>query len=198
MNTSPAMIAGLILAVFVFAFIKTVIEILSHRMQQRSSKMDLITRFSTVIGVKDEYCAWDRELRKMERKMLQLINWERESHPIESRNSPPLKWDDHVAEAARGHSIDMISRDFVGHVNPDGDDPVARLMKSGVPFSLAAENVARGYPTMDDVITDFMDEPPFQENHRGNILNRAFTHVGIGIVSDEDGSLVVTQDFLCR
>jgi len=41
----------------------------------------------------------------------------------------------------------------------------------------------------------FMNEPKFQHNHRGNILNPSYTHVGIGIVTGPDGSLYITQDF---
>lgn len=40
-----------------------------------------------------------------------------------------------------------------------------------------------------------MNEPKFQHNHRGNILNPNYTHVGIGIVKAPDGYLYITQDF---
>ncbi len=41
----------------------------------------------------------------------------------------------------------------------------------------------------------FMDEPRFQTNHRGAILNSQFTHVGIGIVRAPNGELYITQEF---
>jgi hypothetical protein len=41
----------------------------------------------------------------------------------------------------------------------------------------------------------FMSEPKFQQNHRGNILNTSYTHVGVGIARGPDGSLYITQDF---
>jgi uncharacterized protein YkwD len=44
--------------------------------------------------------------------------------------------------------------------------------------------------------TLFMNEPKFERNHRGNILNPNYTHVGIGIARGPDGSLYITQEFV--
>jgi len=46
-----------------------------------------------------------------------------------------------------------------------------------------------------DAEESFMDEPRFQNNHRGNILDPKYTDVGIGIVQAPDGNLYITQDF---
>ena len=40
-----------------------------------------------------------------------------------------------------------------------------------------------------------MDEPKFEHNHRSNILDKGFTHVGVGIVKGPDGLLYVTEEF---
>ncbi|MCZ7586384.1 MAG: CAP domain-containing protein [Deltaproteobacteria bacterium] len=84
------------------------------------------------------------------------------------------------------------------HVNPDGKDPFDRMEDAGIAFVAAAENIAMGTDGAFDVgdFEDlFMDEPECAQNHRGNILNRDLTHVGIGVHHCGDGNLYVTQDF---
>jgi hypothetical protein len=41
-----------------------------------------------------------------------------------------------------------------------------------------------------------MDEPRFQENHRGNVLTPKYSDVGTGIVQAPNGSYYITQDFV--
>jgi uncharacterized protein YkwD len=41
-----------------------------------------------------------------------------------------------------------------------------------------------------------MSEAKFQENHRGNIVNKTFTSVGIGIAVGPDGALYITEEFV--
>ena len=50
-------------------------------------------------------------------------------------------------------------------------------------------------PTIEQIENMIMREPPFQANHRGNVLNRRFTQVGIGI-AQAGPQLYVTEDFL--
>jgi uncharacterized protein YkwD len=40
-----------------------------------------------------------------------------------------------------------------------------------------------------------MNEPRFQPNHRANILNPDYTHVGVGIAKGADGMFYITQEF---
>jgi uncharacterized protein YkwD len=41
-----------------------------------------------------------------------------------------------------------------------------------------------------------MNEPPLSHNHRANILNPDFTHVGVGILRGPDGMFYITQEFV--
>ena len=137
------------------------------------------------------------EIYGMERKMLDLINRERASHRLESLFARPLKWDEVAASVARTHSTDMARRGYIAHINPEGIDPAGRLQIGGVNFTMAGENVAKGFANPEAAMKAFMDEPRFQQNHRANILNRRFTYVGVGIVRDK-GGLSITQNFIRR
>jgi len=137
--------------------------------------------------------------------MVELINEDRRQYPEESGHAQPLRWHEQVAEVARQHSLDMSRREFMAHVNPDGQTPFDRLRVARILFLCAGENVALMTAeggmasiraSLEHIQCGFMNEPPNQQNHRGNILNPAFTHVGIGIAYDGPGRLVVTQDFV--
>jgi uncharacterized protein YkwD len=137
-------------------------------------------------------------VRQLEMRMAGLINLERKRNAAESQFAGPLQWDEDVAQVARSHSLAMLQGGFCGHINSEGEDHAARLLKAGINFTMSAENVAKGFETIEDTMAAFMAEEPRQHNHRGNILNSRLTHVGMGIAQDHDGRLVVTQDFLQR
>jgi len=137
--------------------------------------------------------------------MMELINEDRRQHPEESRHARPLRWHEQVAEVAKRHSLDMLCREFMAHVNPDGQTPFDRLRTARILFLCAGENVAimtaQGgmasiRTSLEQIQRGFMSESPNQQNHRGDILNPAFTHIGIGIAYDGPGRLAVTQDFI--
>ncbi len=133
-------------------------------------------------------------------RMVQLINHDRYQHPAESDCAPVLAWDATLAAIAQTHSKDMCDRGFFNHVNPDGKDPFDRLDENGVEWVAAGENIgqASGY-SLDEALqvieASFMDEPECQQNHRGIILGRNFTHVGVGVYECGDGYVYVTQDY---
>jgi uncharacterized protein YkwD len=136
----------------------------------------------------------------LEQRMWELINQEREnpSHLSETRGrARPLKWDEKLAGLARAHSRDMVERGYVSHFSPDGSFSALRVSQAGIAYLCAGENIAK----FRDVIraqAAFMNEPPFGHNHRANILDPDFTHVGIGIVRGPDGMFYITQEFIQR
>jgi hypothetical protein len=129
--------------------------------------------------------------------MATLINDDREANPEESDCAPAIKWDEDLAQVAYQHSKEMCDTGVFDHV-VNGKDPFDRMDAAGIDYVAAGENIAMGtdgYYTVDDFEVSFMDEPECQLNHRGNILSRDFTHVGIGVHHCSDGNVYVTQDF---
>lgn len=129
--------------------------------------------------------------------MWRLINSDRSdsSHVEETRGrAHPLLWDSRLAAVARQHSEEMAEKGFFSHQGMDGSLPYIRVMRAGIHFRATGENIAK-YPDVAQAEAAFMDEPKFQENHRGNILNPTYTHVGVGIARSPDGLLYITQEF---
>jgi uncharacterized protein YkwD len=107
----------------------------------------------------------------------------------------PLNWNERLAAVARAHSLNMLKQHSFSHTDPDGTTFSVRIKRAGIPWQSSGENIAI-YDTVERAESAFMNEPHFQENHRGNILNASYTDVGIGVVQGPDGSLYITQDFI--
>lgn len=130
--------------------------------------------------------AGDVSLRQLEEDLADLVNRVRETHGL-----PPLQGHPMLTHLAREHSRAMREAGEVGHEDPEtGWLFHDRARAAGLPASSFGENVAR-----DRSITSahlfLLDSP----GHQANILSEDFTHLGIGIVTAENGSLYVTQDF---
>jgi uncharacterized protein YkwD len=106
-----------------------------------------------------------------EQEVVRLVNLER---GIE--NLHPLIWDNALATAARGHSIDMSQQNYFSHTSLDGRLFHQRITAAGYPYSTCGENIASGYSTPQAVMNGWMNSP----GHRANILNSAFCDIGVG------------------
>jgi hypothetical protein len=121
---------------------------------------------------------------QMERQIFDWTNQERAKV-----HAPELKWDEHLALAARLHSDEMAKAKDLSHQVKGEPVFTERLVDRGARFSAAAENV--GFA--DDAETlhsGWMHSPP----HRANLLNPAYTEMGVGIVRSGD-RLWATEDF---
>ena len=191
-------LAGILIIIVSLTLVKTFLDLFVFRTSVKMSHVR--SRANSTQAVRQETTprVTAHNLRYLEKRMLNLVNAERKRHQLEARFARPLEWDEATAGVAKMHSIDMARRNYMGHVSPDGRDPAARLQEGRVEFTAAGENVARGYRTVEDTMFAFMDQPRFIQNHRSNILNPVYNHVGVGIILDPNGGLLVTQNFIRR
>jgi uncharacterized protein YkwD len=103
----------------------------------------------------------------------------------------PLAVDPRLAAAAQVHSSDMAAGDYFSHGSRDGRTPFQRIAAAGFAFSVAAENIAAGQRSPQDVLTGWMNSP----GHRANILNCALTHIGVGYATGGSYRAYWVQDF---
>jgi uncharacterized protein YkwD len=136
-------------------------------------------------------------MASLAKQMWVLVNRDRQdpANAAETHGrARPLKWNEKLAAVALAHSRDMGRRRYFAHVDREGRTPTDRIDATGIHWRALAENIALNQ-TVTDAEKDLMDEPRFQQNHRGNILNPEYTDVGIGIVQAPNGDLYITQDF---
>lgn len=124
------------------------------------------------------------EDRKAERKLLELMNQERERQGL-----TPLKWCERCADVARLHSKDMYQEGYFSHVDVDGLDPFDRMRRAGISYEAAGENLAIA-PSVTEAHEGLLASP----DHRENMLRPSFDEVGIGIYRGPYG-LMATEVF---
>ena len=137
-------------------------------------------------------------LADLEKQMWALVNRDRLDPATSAETggrAQSLRWNEELAAVARAHSRNMLEQRFFDHVDREGRTLSARIKAAGIPWRALGENIAIN-GTVPGAEAAFMNEPRFQNNHRGNILNAKYTDVGIGIVQGPNGSLYITQDFL--
>jgi uncharacterized protein YkwD len=121
-------------------------------------------------------------------RLLELVNRDRRVAGL-----PPVELEPALSAVALGHSVDMMTNDFVAHVSPTHGGTVDRLKRAGVPMPRRLlENVGAG-SSIDDVQASLMRSP----GHRAAILDPRVTKVGIGVAisAQEDGTVYATQLF---
>lgn len=102
-------------------------------------------------------------------EVLRLVNIEREKYGLS-----PLVLDDKLNKAAKVRS-DEISV-YNDHVRPNGKSCFTAFKEAGASYTSAAENIAAGQKTPEDVVNAWMNST----GHRKNILTAGFKKMGLG------------------
>lgn len=121
-------------------------------------------------------------MTEIEQRFFDLTNVQRHRNRLRPLVEAPT-----LTIAANRHSADMLRRRFFGHVNPDRKTHADRIdavlkwksgetaenlwMRSG---AVTKANISK---IMDDAIAQLMAS----RHHRANIINRRYTHMGIGV-----------------
>ncbi|MER7166203.1 CAP domain-containing protein [Micromonospora sp. NPDC000207] len=87
--------------------------------------------------------------------------------------------DDKLTTAAQRHSQDQADTQNMSHTGSDGSNVGERLDRVGYVWRTYGENVAWNQRTPEAVMDAWMNSP----GHRANILNCAFTEIGVGIAT---------------
>ncbi len=131
-------------------------------------------------------------IRQFEQEIWRLTNLERLKEGL-----PPLLYDEGLADLARLHSRHMLNYGFFAHKDHLGDMVSDRKNKyyPQLIVSSIGENLARFFNskktyTPQEFVTGWMNSP----EHRKNMLDKDYTHLGVGVVNHEE-RLIATQNF---
>ena len=91
-----------------------------------------------------------------------------------------LKSDWELSRVARYKSQDMSDNNYFSHTSPVYGSPFNMIKNFGISYKSAAENIARGQKTPQDVVNAWMNS----SGHRANILNSSYTKIGVGYVTN--------------
>ena len=129
----------------------------------------------------------EEPLKSLEAEVVRLINIERTN-----RGLPALTTNWELSRVARYKSQDMIDKNYFSHTSPTYGSPFTMMQNFGLKFSAAAENIAYGQRTPQEVVNAWMNS----SGHRANILSASYTQTGVGAAKKADGTLYWTQMFM--
>jgi uncharacterized protein YkwD len=123
-------------------------------------------------------------------RMLALLNEGRRAAGVAE-----LVSDGALTTVALAHARDMVAAHFFGHQSPTTGRVDDRVRRAGISVIKVGENVSQG-DSVEAAYAALMASP----SHRANMLEPAFTHVGIGVVlrSAEPPPLLATLVFARR
>lgn len=126
-------------------------------------------------------------LKSMEDEVIRLVNVERSKYGLQ-----PLVKNWEASRIARIKSQDMIDSKYFSHNSPSYGSPFNMMENFGLRFSSAAENIAKGQKTAQEVMNSWMNS----SGHRANILSKNLTQIGVGAAKAANGTMYWTQMFL--
>lgn len=121
---------------------------------------------------------------------LETLGWRLLNCERITRALSPVDCDLRLVWISRQHADDMATRDFFGHINPDGHDSFHRLSGRGIQYGLSGENLAR-QSSIYNAHQAWMRSPL----HRRNILTEQYQYAGLGVIFS-DKQLFMTETFL--
>ena len=117
----------------------------------------------------------DAGVTAFEREVIRLVNAERTQRGLQ-----PLRENWELSRVARFKSRDMVDHRYFAHNSPTYGTPFRMIRDFGLSFRTAGENIAYGQRTPQAVVNGWMNS----SGHRANILNAAYTQIGVGYVAD--------------
>jgi uncharacterized protein YkwD len=107
---------------------------------------------------------------------------------------PPLGQNSYLTTSASRKAADMASRGYFDHGNPDGYRMAYWINGAGYTYTLAGENIAKGFSSLDRLMNAWVNSPA----HYKNLVEPKFTEIGIGMAEgwyENQNTLFIVQHF---
>lgn len=108
-----------------------------------------------------------------------------------SQSEPEFTENPMLSQAAQTKLQDMFTKNYWDHISPTGEKAWIFINNTGYSYSIAGENLARGFVSADSMIDAWMDSP----THKKNILDKDFRETGIavgnGVVNGKSATVAV-------
>ena len=126
-------------------------------------------------------------LGSYEQQVVNLVNKERAAAGLSA-----LKVNTKLANVAETKAADLRDENYFSHTSPKYGSPFDMMKQFGISYTAAGENIAKGQRTPEEVMNGWMNS----QGHRENILNANFTEIGVGYVTDSNGTGYWVQEFI--
>lgn len=101
---------------------------------------------------------------------------------------PILNVNEELVLAAMEKAKDMLEKGYWSHYGPNGETPWQFILSNGYEYSIAGENLAKGFRDADRMMNAWLDSP----THRENIVKREYEDIGVAVIDGNLGGKEVT------
>lgn len=122
-----------------------------------------------------------------ENQVVSLVNQERAKAGLS-----PLKINTKLTGVAERKAEDLRDKNYFAHNSPTYGSPFDMMKQFGITYTAAGENIAKGQRTPAEVMNGWMNSP----GHKANIMNANYTEIGVGYVTDSNGTTYWVQHFI--
>ncbi|WP_226576545.1 SafA/ExsA family spore coat assembly protein [Halobacillus litoralis] len=129
------------------------------------------------------------DIKSVESQVIDLTNQERAKNGL-----PALKANWQLSRVARYKSRDMANKGYFSHNSPTYGSPFEMMRNFNVSYNRAAENIAAGQRTPQEVVNGWMNSP----GHRKNILDPNLRQIGVGYAQGGSYGHYWTQMFISQ
>ncbi|MCQ6282438.1 SafA/ExsA family spore coat assembly protein [Bacillus sp. EB600] len=127
--------------------------------------------------------------KSIENQVIQLTNQQRAKNGLK-----PLTANWELSRVARYKATDMRDKNYFSHTSPTYGSPFTMMKSFGISYRAAAENIAAGQTTPQEVVTAWMNSA----GHRANILNGTYTQIGVGYAQGGSQRYYWVQMFIAQ
>lgn len=145
------------------------------------------TLYWCLVAVEPRAFHTNAELETFRKEVLRLTNTERAKQGLAAFKTHASL--DKVGDARAGEIIRFYSGE---HLRPDKRKWSTILSEYSISWKVCGENIAHGQKTPEAVVTSWMNSP----GHRANILNKNYTHLGVGARVTTGGHIYWSQNFV--
>ncbi len=118
-------------------------------------------------------CTTPPESEQYVTRVVDLVNEERLQH-----NLPPLTTNATLSRLSGDYACEMIEGNYFEHTDPvTGSTVGSRALATSYYFKKVGENLAGGFTSPEETMTQWMDSP----GHRANILDEDFVEMGTAV-----------------
>ncbi|MBH0228625.1 SafA/ExsA family spore coat assembly protein [Halobacillus sp. KCTC 3957] len=128
-------------------------------------------------------------IKSIEQQVINLTNQERAKNGL-----PALKANWQLSRVARYKSVDMRDKNYFSHTSPTYGSPFQMMKNFNINYRRAAENIAAGQRTPQEVVNGWMNSP----GHRKNILDPNLKQIGVGYAKGGSYGHYWTQMFITQ
>ncbi|MGL4757909.1 MAG: CAP domain-containing protein [Patescibacteria group bacterium] len=104
---------------------------------------------------------------------------------------PELVINNRLNIAAKTKAMDMKLSNYFSHNSPNNVRWSDFIINSGYSYTVAGENLAKGYFTTEDLMRDWVNS----KTHKENIIYNEFVETGISVLDTDNQGVLIVQVF---